>query len=153
MAGHNECVLFQNSETEGSNAMKECIQEQHITEIKDMLKEISKAVIQVAAQDERLDGMDEKNKEQDKSINILYERVRVIDMVLGKDGDSLKLKIHAELMDGLRPLIQILELLNSKVVLSMVSVLFALVVVGALCDLAYHIDMVKMIWKLVPVPK
>jgi hypothetical protein len=152
MAGH-ECMFYQHSKTEEGGEMETCIQEEHIAEIKDMLKEISRAVIQVAAQNERLDGMEEKNKEQDKSLNILYERVRVIDMILGKDGDSLKLKIHKELMDGLGPLIRLLEILNSKVFLSVVAIMGGMVIVGALCDLAYHNDLVKMLWKLVPVAK
>ena len=128
----------------------ECMQSGNILEIREVVKEISKAMSKVAAQDERLNGMDDKHREQDQALNLLFERVRNHDLILGKDGEAINLKIKSEVTTELKPFIRILELMNTKVFFCVVLALLGMILVGALCDIAYHNDLIKVVWNLVP---
>ena len=130
--------------------MGPCVQSDNIIEMKGMLKEITAAMAKIAAQDERLDGMEaknnEKNKEQDHALDVLFERVRVLDMAVGNGGETIKLKILSELTT----LTRILELMNSKIFLSIVGGLVVLILVGSLIDAVYHYEFMTLILKKVP---
>lgn len=158
VARKNECLFYQ--KTEEGPEMAECAQTETITDIKETLKTVAQAVNRIAVQDERMLAFDRKNVEQDIDINGLYERVRIVESVLGVNGDGIRIKVldafvpFKEQIDRLEGL---LNLLTSKTFKFIILSLFGLVVLGGICDLAYHSDLLSMlfnwlmkIWAKVP---
>lgn len=146
MADHKMCIFYQ----EGAEPM-ECAQANVIIEIRQTLAEVSKAMGMVAAQDERLKAHEEKNREQDKSLQILYERVRSHDLVLGQEGAGIRIKV----IDALEPfevqikrLERILDLICNKYFVVFCSAIALMVLSGTLCDLVYHNEFVTRLWKI-----
>lgn len=153
-----ECVLYQ--KTEEDPGMSECAQAETITDIKETLKTVAQAVNRIAVQDERMLAFDRKNVEQDIDINGLYDRMRTVESVLGVNGDGIRMKV----VDAFVPfktqidrLENLLNIITSRTFAVIIISISGMVIVGGICDLAYHSDLLSIlfswvvkIWSKVP---
>ena len=157
-ARKTECVLYQ--KTEEVPGMGDCAQAETITDMKETLKAVAQAVNRIAVQDERMLAFDRKNVEQDIDINGIYERVRKIETILGVDGDGIRMKV----IDAFVPfktqidrLEHLLNIITSRTFAVIIISIAGMVIVGGICDLAYHSDLLSIlfswivkIWSKVP---
>ncbi len=147
VARKNECLFYQ--KTEEGPEMAECAQAETITDIKETLKTVAQAVNRIAVQDERMLAFDRKNVEQDIDINGLYDRMRTIENVLGVNGDGIRMKVvdaFVPFKEQIDRLEKLLNIVTSRVFVTIILSLFGIIVVGCICDLAYHSDLLNMLF-------
>lgn len=158
VARKRECLLYQ--KTEEVPEMEDCAQAEVISEIKETLKTVAQAVNRIAVQDERLLAHDRKNMEQEGDINILYDRVRKVETILGLEGDGIRMKVvdaFKPFTDQLERLGRFLDVVTSRAFVWVCVSLMIMTIIGTLCDLSYHADLLmklvvlaKKTWGFIP---
>lgn len=138
----------------------DCAQAEVISDIKDTLKTVAQAVNRIAVQDERLLAQDRKNMEQEGDLNILYDRMRKVETILGVEGDGIRMKVvdaFKPFSDQMDQLGRFLNVVTSRAFVWVCVSLMIMTVIGTLCDLAYHADLlfkvymwVKKVWGMIP---
>jgi hypothetical protein len=144
----NQCIFYQ----EGST-LQQCIQGDNINAIRETLERVNSTLEKVAAQDARLGNHDDAFKENRHEHDIMFGSLREIERTLGKNGDGIRIKV----LDALGPLNttldklqRLLDVVTNKWFLTVIITLGGMVLVGALCDAVYHMDLVRKLWELVP---
>lgn len=100
----------------------------------------------LADQGARINSIRETSDRHNHDLEEAFTRLRSIEMVIGKDGDSLGLVIQTTVDTKFSKMIRLIELLTSKPAVFVAVSLAVLTVLGTCFDIWYHFEGVKAVW-------
>jgi len=116
-------------------------------------EKIVEALGKLAAQDARIDHLEDAAADTKANFNEVFARIREVEQLVGRDGAGIKLGVRESLdtiNERLEKITGFIDVLTSRPAISIAVALAVMTMVGTVCDMAYHYDLVKAIIKWIP---